>query len=77
MNWLREALSGKDGDMSSKRLMSFILVCLFTVYFFVNLFTGRFLKASLEEYFFYLLVIMYVGVTSETWTTKKKDEIKP
>lgn len=74
MNWLKDTLSDGDGRMSSKRLMSFILVILFAVYFFVNLFTGKFLKTSLEDNLFYLLIIMYVGVTAEGWIPKKKDK---
>lgn len=72
MNWLRQALSSAQGNMSSKRLMSLVLVILFVIYFFVNLFTGRILKQSLEDYLFYLLVIMYVGVTAEGWKPKDK-----
>lgn len=73
MNWLRQTLSGVGGGMSSKRVFNFILIILFCIYFFVNLFTGRILKPSLEDYLFYLIVIMFVGVTAEGWKPKDKN----
>lgn len=73
MNWLKQTLSGTGGGMSSKRVFNFILIVLFVIYFFVNLFTGKILKPSLEDYLFYLIVIMFVGVTAEGWKPKEKN----
>jgi hypothetical protein len=68
---------GTAGDMSSKRLFLFILIVLFCVYFFANLFFGKMLKDSLEENLFYLIIVMFVGVAGEPLTKRKKEEAKP
>jgi hypothetical protein len=72
---ISQFFSGTDGEKSSKRLFCFILVILFCVYFFTNLYTGRVLKDSLEEYLFYLIVIFFFGVAAERWAPKKSVQI--
>lgn len=60
-------LNGPDGEQSSKRLFSFILVLLYVILFFANLFWGKALKASVEDNLFYLILVMYAGVSLEGW----------
>lgn len=71
-------LNDADGEQSSKRLFTFILIFLWVIYFFANLFWGRVLKETLEEYLFYLIIITFFGVAIEGWKQfflerKKKD----
>jgi len=63
---LKEYLSG-NGEASSKRLFLFLLVCLYIIYFFANLFLHLQLKQSIEDNLFYLIVVMFVGVGLEKW----------
>lgn len=75
-------LNGSDGEQSSKRLFTFILIILWCVYFFANLFWGRILKETLEEYLFYLIVITFFGVAIEGWKSfflarKEKKDADP
>lgn len=73
-------LNGESGEQSSKRLFTFILVILWVIYFFSNLFWKKELKATLEEYLFYLIIITFFGVAIEGWKEfflKRKDQDKP
>lgn len=74
-------LNGEDGEQSSKRLFTFILIFLWVIYFFANLFWGRVLKETLEEYLFYLIVITFFGVAIEGWKqffiTRKSGKDEP
>lgn len=45
-------LNGADGDQSSKRLFTFILIILWVIYFFANLFFKYDLKQSFEDNLF-------------------------
>lgn len=63
---LKEFLSG-GGEASSKRLFLFLLVCLYIIYFFANLFFHFQLKQSIEDNLFYLIILMFVGVGLEKW----------
>jgi len=58
-------LNGENGDPSSKRLFTFILVLLWVVYFFANLFWGKVLKDTLEANLFYMICVFFTGVTTE------------
>lgn len=69
---MAEFFIGKAGDMSSKRLFCFILIVLFCIYFFANLFFGKVLKDSLEENLFYLIIVTFAGVASERISWKGK-----
>ncbi len=60
-------LNDENGDQSSKRLFTLILMMLWVVYFFSNLYYGKSLKDSLEEYLFYMLIVAYGGVALEGW----------
>lgn len=72
-------LNGVDGDQSSKRVFTLILMILWIIYFFANLFWGKVLKQSFEENLFYLIVFFYAGITIEkamNWFGKKSDTSK-
>ena len=79
---LKEYLSG-NGEASSKRLFLFLLVCLYIVYFFANLFFHLQLKQTIEDNLFYLIIVMFLGVGLEKWPVNissvmgKKEETKP
>lgn len=66
---------GPDGDTSSKRLFLLLLVLIAVMYFIVNLFWGKEMKASLEDYLFYTIWAFFFGVAAERW--KKNDGNKP
>lgn len=63
---MKEFLSG-NGEASSKRLFLFLLVCLYIIYFFANLFFHLQLKQSIEDNLFYMIMGMFVGVGLEKW----------
>lgn len=63
---LKEFLSG-NGEASSKRLFLFILICLYVIYFFANLFWKFDLKQTIEDTLFYLIIYMFAGVGLEKW----------
>lgn len=70
-------LNGSDGDQSSKRLFTFILIILWVIYFFANLFFKYDLKQSFEDNLFYMVLVMYLGVLAEKalpWLMKSKDK---
>jgi hypothetical protein len=75
MNFLREALSGTTGEMSSKRLFAFILVILWATYFISNLYWGFTLKGSLEEYSFYLINASFFTVIAERFSKQQTNEL--
>jgi hypothetical protein len=69
-------LNGTDGDQSSKRLFTFIIIIMWVVYFIANLFYGKVLKDSIEENLFYMTIVFYGGVAMEKALSKlfnKKD----
>jgi hypothetical protein len=71
-------LQGPDGEQSSKRVFTFIMMVLWVVYFFANLFGGYVLKETLEEYLFYIVIITYGGVAAEGWKNVfKRSGVKP
>lgn len=63
---MKEFLSG-NGEASSKRLFLFILICLYVIYFFANLFFKFELKGTIEDTLFYLIIYMFAGVGLEKW----------
>jgi hypothetical protein len=79
---LKEFLSG-NGEASSKRLFLFILICLYVIYFFANLFFKFDLKQTIEDTLFYLIIYMFAGVGLEKWPLNlsslmgKKEAPKP
>lgn len=58
-------LNGSEGEQSSKRLFSFILVILFALVVVMNLFFGKALIPSLQDELMYLLMFFYTGVAAE------------
>jgi len=60
-------LNGINGEQSSKRLFTLILIVLFVTYFFSNLYWGFELKQTLEDNLFYLIMIFFAGVFLEGW----------
>lgn len=75
MNIFKESLQGTDGGQSSKRLFTFVLMVLWVVYFFSNLYGGYVLKDTFEDQLFYMILIFYAGIALEGWRDvfKKKD----
>ena len=73
-------LNGSDGEQSSKRLFTFILVILFSVTLISNLYWGYSLKDTLEDWLAYLILATFFSVTAEGWKevfmSKKKDGSK-
>lgn len=73
-------LNGIGGEQSSKRLFTFILIILWVIYFFSNLFFKYELKQSFEDNLFYMVLVMYLGVLAEKalpWLMKRKDTNLP
>lgn len=64
---------GTNGGKSSKRLFLFILIVCYVTYFVANLFWGKCLKESLEDNIFYLIIVMYTGITAEPFSKKKSE----
>ena len=62
-----EFLNSTNGEQSSKRLFTFILIVLWVVYFFANLFWGKNLSPTVENNLFYLILATFAGVTLEGW----------
>jgi hypothetical protein len=60
-------LNGQDGEQSSKRLFTFILIVLFVTVIISNLYWGFNLDATLKEYLFYAIMFTFLGVTLEGW----------
>lgn len=59
--------SGPDGDTSSKRLFLFGLMAVVLFYVLYNLFTGKTLSPTIEEFVFYTVWGMYFGIAAERW----------
>ena len=60
-------LNGSDGEQSSKRLLTFMLVILFCMTIVSNLYWGFQLKETLEDWLCYLIIITFFGVAAEGW----------
>jgi hypothetical protein len=71
MKHLVEFLSSGT-NRSSKRLFTLIIMLLWCVYFFANLFAGKELKQSFEDNLFYLILFMYAGIAAERLMSGKK-----
>jgi hypothetical protein len=67
MKSIKDFFLGPDGDTSSKRLFLFLFVLLAALYIVVNLFWGKELKASVEEYLFYTIWGFFFGVAADRW----------
>lgn len=73
MKTLKDFFLGPDGDTSSKRLFLFLFVCLAAMYVVVNLFWGKVLKDSVEEYLFWTIWGFFFGVAADRWRPNTKD----
>lgn len=69
---------GNDGEMSSKRLFLFLFVIVAVVYVLTNLYTGKALKDSVEDYLFMTIWGFFFGVAADRWrkpnTIQKSDD---
>lgn len=68
-------LNDANGDQSSKRLFTLILMALWVIYFFANLFWKYTLRDTFEDQLFYMMLVFYLGVLAEKampWLMKKK-----
>ena len=63
--FIKSLFSDKDGSISSKRFVMFALVLSFVIIMFVNLFTGKSLKDTLEEQLFYLVIYVLATIFGE------------
>lgn len=75
-------LNGADGEQSSKRLLTFMLVILFCMTIVSNLYWGFQLKETLEDWLAYLIIITFFDVAAEGWkevfiSKKKNNEPTP
>lgn len=73
MKAFKEFFLGPDGDTSSKRLFLFLFVCLACLYIVTNLFFGKTLKDSVEEYLFWTIWGFFFGVAADRWRKPNKD----
>lgn len=68
-------LNAPNGEQSSKRLFTLILMVLWVIYFFSNLYGGYVLRSTFEDQLFYLILVFYAGITLEGWKDVfKKDK---
>jgi hypothetical protein len=76
--FIKSLFSDKDGSISSKRFVMFTLVLSFVVIIFVNLFTGKALKATLEDQLFYLVIYVLISIFGENMAEifKKKPPVQ-
>lgn len=72
-----EFLSGPNGEQSSKRLFTLVLMILWIIYFFSNLYGGYVLRATFEDQLFYMILVFYVGIAVESWKDVFKSAPKP
>lgn len=56
MSWFREMLSGKNGEVSSKRTVMFIFTLTFIGLTIANFVTGKNFDDTLKDQLFYLLI---------------------
>ena len=63
--FIKSLFSDKDGSISSKRFVMFLLVLSYVTIIFVNLFTGKSLKDTIEEQLFYLIIYVLATVFGE------------
>ncbi len=78
-NFIKGILSGTDGGLSSKRVIMFLLVIVFIIVCFVNLFQGKALSSTLSDQLFYLVIYSLAAVFGEQITSifnKPKDPAK-
>jgi hypothetical protein len=67
-NFIKGILTDKDGSLSSKRLIMFLLTVAFLIVSFINLWTGKNLDETLKNQLFYLLVYVISTVFGENIT---------
>lgn len=65
MNWFKEMLSGKGGEVSSKRTVMFIFTLTFVGLTIANFVTGKNFDATLKDQLFYLLIWLISMVFGE------------
>jgi len=63
--FIKSLFSDKDGSISSKRFVMFSLVITFIIVVFVNLATGKSLKATLEDQLYYLVIYVLATIFGE------------
>jgi hypothetical protein len=75
MNWLKEMLSGKGGEVSSKRVVMFLFTLTFIGLTIANFVTGKNFDETLKQQLFYLLIWLISMVFGEQIADifKKKD----
>lgn len=66
--FIKSLFSDKDGSVSSKRLVMFLLTFLFIAVTLYNIITGRNLDETLKNQLFYLLVYVISVVFGENVT---------
>lgn len=69
-------LTGPNGEQSSKRLFTLVLMTLWVIYFFSNLYGGYALKDTFEDQLFYMILVFYVGIAVESWKEVFKSKPK-
>lgn len=76
---MKEFLTGPNGEQSSKRLFTLILMFLWVVYFFSNLYWKFILRDTFEDQLFYMILVFYVGISWENWLSRRKpaDKVEP
>jgi hypothetical protein len=67
-NFIKGILTDKDGSLSSKRVVMFLLTIAFLVVSFINLWFGKNLDETLKNQLFYLLVYVISTVFGENIT---------
>lgn len=74
-DFIKSLFSDKDGSVSSKRLVMFVLTFLFIAVTIINIWTGKNLDETLKNQLFYLLVYVISVVFGEniTGAFKKPD----
>lgn len=66
--FIKSLFSDKDGSVSSKRLVMFLLTTLFISVTIINIWTGKNLDETLKNQLFYLLVYVISVVFGENVT---------
>jgi len=70
-------LNGPNQEQSSKRLFTLVLMILWVIYFFSNLYGGYVLRETFEDQLFYMILVFYVGIAIESWKEVFKSTPKP
>lgn len=76
---MKEFLTGPNGEQSSKRLFTGVLMIIYSMVLVVNLFTAKKLDDVLQQQLFYMILTFYGLIAVEGWkgfarTSKPNDE---